>query len=275
MKGLDISFAQPTPAWWASRRAEGFQVVVQNAWTGVAAPAGTRTNLYNARNAGFITAAYLCTNLLAGATSVQRAQAACGDEWAHLNFIAVDVEISGIAIPTLTTNTRAAINALAGKKVCLYTAWWFWVGHMGNSEAFKDVPLWNADYDADAAMDFPRRYGGWTEVIGKQYAGTTVVDGQAVDLNTFSDSFIGGDMALTEADKTIVKQIIELYIKHDAPLFKDNVNHLIRAANIPRDQADAALKARVDGHVADTAKHAGGKHTHPLSATISGATEEN
>src|SRR3990167_6093485 len=26
------------------------------------------------------------------------------------------------------------------------------------------------------------------------------------------------DMALTEADKTIVKQIIELYIKHDAPL---------------------------------------------------------
>ena len=88
-----------------------------------------------------------------------------------------------------------------------------------------------------------------------------------------------GDMALTEADKTIVKQLIELYIKHDATLFRDNVNHLIRAANIPRDQADAALKAKVDAHVADVAKHAGGtgggKHTHPLSATISGATEEN
>jgi len=77
------------------------------------------------------------------------------------------------------------------------------------------------------------------------------------------------DMALTEADKTIVKQIIELYIKHDAPLFKDNVNHLIRAANIPRDQADAALKAKVDAHVASP--HAG-LTVPPLKVHIPGQT---
>ena len=57
-------------------------------------------------------------------------------------------------------------------------------------------------------------------------------------------------MALTEADKTVVKQIIEMYIKHDATLFRDNVNHLIRAANIPRDQAFASLRAKVDVHTA-------------------------
>ena len=58
-------------------------------------------------------------------------------------------------------------------------------------------------------------------------------------------------MALTEADKTVVKQIIEIYIKHDATLFKDEVNHLIRETHIQRDKDFAALKVKTEAHIAE------------------------
>lgn len=53
-----------------------------------------------------------------------------------------------------------------------------------------------------------------------------------------------------DMDEHTVRVLIEAYIKHDATLFANEVNHLIRAANIPRDQAAAALRAKVDAHVA-------------------------
>ena len=34
MKGLDISFSEPSAQWWQDRRAEGYEAMVQNLWTG-------------------------------------------------------------------------------------------------------------------------------------------------------------------------------------------------------------------------------------------------
>ena len=257
MKGLDLSFAQPSQAWWHTRYAEGWRVMVQDAWTGTVMPASCLVNLNRARTAGFVTAAYVVVNNLPGATAVGHARYACGAEWDYLNFVAVDVEV-----PTTIAVTRDALSELRrlGKKVCIYTSKNAWKVVSSTTE-FKDEWLWNAYYDGDPDFDFfLNPYGGFTRLAGEQYRGTTSLDGYSVDLNNFTATFIeqGGEqqMGLTEADKTVVKQLIELYINHDATLFKDEVNHLIRYANVPRDQAFAALKARVAGHVAES--HVGG-----------------
>jgi len=54
---------------------------------------------------------------------------------------------------------------------------------------------------------------------------------------------------------------------------RDEAGKTTTAAHTAAEFAETAHRAIL--HTADAAKHAGGKHTHPLSATISGQTEEN
>jgi len=254
MKALDLSFSAASREWCAARKAEGWELLIVNLWTGASTPSPARANLVNARAAGMLTAGYTVVNMTP-ATAVNKAALAAGTEWEHLAFVSVDVEIA-----TTPAIIRQAVDSLRtlGKKACIYTGGWFWGGVTGD---FSDVPAWLADYDGNPAMD-TARLGRLGPVIGKQYKNSHDIGGVTVDANTFSDSFIGGDMALSEADKAEVAQMIvaqfHARMRHDAAQFRDEVNHLIRAANIPRDEAAAALKAIVDGHAGDAAKHAGG-----------------
>ncbi len=73
----------------------------------------------------------------------------------------------------------------------IYTAHWWWPENMANSTVFAYLPLWNSWYDDDPDTDgLP--YGGWTDSAVEQYAGTTMVGGQSVDLDydkTLEDSW--------------------------------------------------------------------------------------
>ena len=201
MKGLDISFSKPSAQWWRDRKAEGYEIAVQDVWTGGFASndgikAVAETNLRNARLAGFRVAAYANASppdWWPLATQLHHIELNMGAEWPHVKDIVIDVEIPGI--------TKARVMELAdgleaaGKTVeVLYSAHWFWVGHMGNSQdiAWRRFFIWPADYDGDPAIGWPRPFGPWplAEVIGKQYAGTTDIEGQKVDLNTFKDSWM-------------------------------------------------------------------------------------
>ena len=204
MKGLDISFAIPPQSWWEARRAEGYKVMVQDLWTGGFASnagilAAASTNLKRARLAGFEKRAgyanasppdWWSINIQMGNIRLN-----AGDEWGNLTDVVVDAEIPGI---TQARVMELADGLEAAGKVAdvLYTAPWFWNGHMGNSTniAWRRFRLWNADYDGDPTIDFPRPYGPWrlADLIGKQYAGTTRIDGHAVDLNTFKDEWLSG-----------------------------------------------------------------------------------
>ena len=185
MKGLDLSFATPPAAWWVDRYAEGYRLAVQDLWTGASVPGAPATTLARARAAGLVTAGYTVVNTFPAATAVNKAVAAAGAEWQHLAFVSVDVEIA-----TTPEIIRQALNGLRalGKRVCIYTAAWFWGGLSGD---FSDVAAWLADYDGNPALD-TLRLGRLGPVIGKQYAGTTQLAGHAVDLNTFDDAFITG-----------------------------------------------------------------------------------
>jgi len=150
LKGLDLSFAQPSQAWWNKRYTEGWRVLVQDAWTGVVQPTPTLVNLNRARTAGFITAAYVVVNNLPGATSVGWARQACGAEWDYLNFVAVDVEV-----PTTIKSIEEALFEVTrlGKKRCIYTSKNAWKV-VNSTTRFSQEWLWNAYYDGDPDFDF-------------------------------------------------------------------------------------------------------------------------
>ncbi len=225
MKGLDISFSQPSAQWWVDRRAEGFEVMVQNLWTGGFASnegllAVAATNLRNARLAGFRTAGYANASppdWWSIHIQMGNIKANAGLEWKHINDLVIDAEIPGI--------TQARVMELADGleavgKVCdvLYTARWFWVGHMGNTKeiAWRRFRLWSAHYDWNPDIDFgDNPYGPWSlaEVIGEQYQGSTNVAGGTIDLNTFKDSWMAppeeDDMGMTDAEKLAMVKLRE------------------------------------------------------------------
>ena len=199
MKGLDIAFSEPSQQWWEDRRSEGFEVMVQNLWTGGFASndgikAVASNNLRRARLAGYKVAAY------ANASppdwwplkiQMDNIKANAGGEWVNIKDVVIDVEIPRTNMARVFELADALY--LENKNVdVLYSAYWFWSGHMGNDKnpRWLRFKLWNADYDGDSTIDFPRPYGPWTEVEHKQYKGTTYIEGQAIDLNTFNDLWL-------------------------------------------------------------------------------------
>lgn len=190
LRGLDVSFSRISLAWAQARKAEGYAVLYQDLWSGLSSPTGARDNLQAARNAGLLTGGYLCVHgNLSGSEAVQRAKAAAGDEWPHLSAIAIDVEIDGVTEGIIA---EACMTASAYSKVCIYSADWFWKGHLGNPQWpwLANYPKWWAAYDGK-----PELRDGW---MGHQYQNTTNLDGVDVDLNVFDPAFFEEDSMTPE-----------------------------------------------------------------------------
>lgn len=84
-----------------------------------------------------------------------------------------------------TVAAALATISAAGYETGIYTGYWFWTGYMGNTNVFSSANLWDAHYDGepDPAADFVP-YGGWSNCLIKQYAGTSTLDGVGnVDLD--------------------------------------------------------------------------------------------
>lgn len=71
---------------------------------------------------------------------------------------------------------RAVARAEAAGQACgIYTAAWWWTAEWGagDSDGFRRLPLWRADYDGRAELETPG-FGGWERDEGHQYAGGAV-----------------------------------------------------------------------------------------------------
>ena len=201
MQGLDISFSKPSQQWWHDRRAEGFEVMVQNLWTGGFASndgikAVASTNLRRARLAGYKVAAYANASppdWWSLKVQMDNIINNAGAEWGNVKDVVIDVEIPGITISRVM-ELADRLQDIGRTVDVLYSAKWYWSAHMGNSTdpRWKRFRIWPADYDGDPTIDWPRPFGPWelADLIGKQYAGTTYIEGQAIDLNTFRDSWL-------------------------------------------------------------------------------------
>jgi hypothetical protein len=213
MKGLDLSFSDALEAWWRRRYAAGFRVAVQDLWTGGSTSEGFREiaprNLRRARAAGFIVCGY--TNVApwnTGDVAFEKAVEFAAGEWQHLFGVFVDVEIKardGRSIREADIRRCLGRIDAAGKKTAIYSAQWFWVGHLSNPQWgwLKQYKIWNAYYDGDPDIDFARApWGPWTgeDVIGEQYRGSTDIEGVSVDLNEFRDEFFAAGRRRREVD---------------------------------------------------------------------------
>lgn len=196
------------------------QVYVQCLWTGgyrnhAAVRSVAEANLRGARERGLVTAGYINVSpWYPQAEGLRRAQEAAGAEWEHLRALAVDVEIEGVTLGQVRELCELA--AATGKRVCIYTAQWFWAGKLGNprDDWLRAYPLWYALYDGVAELKGRGEPGfgpaGWP-VVGKQFQGTTAIAGAEFDLNVFDLEWWqgGDDMAINWDEKVPIYPLTE------------------------------------------------------------------
>lgn len=207
--GLDVSFARISRAWADRRAAEGVRIFVQNLFTGgyqnnAGIKAVAEANLCDARGAGLITAGYLNTNPWWGARqSLNTARVNAGAEWPGLAAVLNDVEIAGVTEAHVKEQCEAIVGA--GKLTAIYSARWYWAGHLGDAQWpwLKAYRIWAADYDGDPRIAATTLYGPWSmaDVMGKQYAGTMNIEGVDADLNTFDLSFFEEQAHKSESEE--------------------------------------------------------------------------
>lgn len=177
---------------------DGVRGVIVGSWHGLDRNPHCEADLRDARELGLSTSTYIVVNNRPGASSVQEGRAACGAEWQFLDSIFIDVEVAGVTEAILSDALAEAdrlLPHLALTKIGIYTGKWFWdfwslsVGHAILQYAGR--PLWAALYNGrfDLAFD---HYGGWTECVGHQYAGSTTAYGTTVDFNAFDRDWLLG-----------------------------------------------------------------------------------
>lgn len=81
----------------------------------------------------------------------------------------------------------------------IYTGGWWWIPNTRNSQTFKHLPLWDANYLAEAThpdlskspnnFDRFRPYGGWSKPTIWQWHNTTLLCGHSVDLNALPNDY--------------------------------------------------------------------------------------
>lgn len=191
--GVDFSFdaGRITPEWCAAQVAKGTLIAVADLWTGAETIPAARQALRYWREAGGRTAAYFAVHdARPAAEHFERARDVAGDEWEHLERVAIDTEV----VPTSPETVLAAADAViaAGQSPIVYTSFGFWTQHARNSGICVHLPLWDASWETDPSLDMPpgRQYGGWSGRMGHQYAKDTILDGVLVDLNVFAAEFL-------------------------------------------------------------------------------------
>ncbi len=208
--GIDASMSRITAATFRRFRAElGCKVFVQCGWTGgykhnKEVNAVAEGNLYNAASEGYANSLYVNAQHWweAKERSFPNARINAGSMWDSLISIPIDVEIAGTKEKHIKAHVVEARGT--GKKVCIYTAHWFWHTKLGNPSPSWitdwNIDLWNAFHDKNKDIDFGSLpFGPWAlkDVVGEQYTGSTKMFGAEVDLNTFrSDFWLPGSVTI-------------------------------------------------------------------------------
>lgn len=188
-----------TPKWCHDRLAEGWDGIIQGAWSGGFAPPlystmqkATRQSLRNMRAEGGITCFY--TNAAPWRTPqvwFDETMRAVGNEYQDCSRIFVDHELRDGALYTRPENVDEFIRLLRtlGKPVDGYSADWFLNTQVtaGLRITFDLDAYWYAAYDGQAVLGLPRRKM-CARIGGKQYQGSTTIDGVSCDLNVFDGS---------------------------------------------------------------------------------------
>lgn len=190
--GIDFSYgaAGVTPEWCAAQLAAGIQIAVADLWTGRETIPAARQALRHWREAGGKTGAYFVVHdHRPVGEHFGQAREVAGDEWEHLERVAIDVEIALTSVETVLAAADAVIAE--GGSPIVYTSYSKWLALTDNSEACAHLPLWDASHGIPPSLTPYRSYGGWgSALIGHQHSNTTPLDGVLVDFNVFAPEFV-------------------------------------------------------------------------------------
>lgn len=168
-------------------KAEGVEGVCVQLWSGREGNEYAEEELRRARSIGLITAGYI---VVTGSSRdhIGLGQTYAGHEWDYLSFVAVDVEVEGTPI-TVVEDAVIQVETLGARPI-IYANFYFWKDKMGGHIMHNQVDLWDANWDSRANLSFPRQYGGWSSLVGKQFVGDTYRHGVQVDYNFFDDDWV-------------------------------------------------------------------------------------
>ena len=176
---------------WQNAKAKGIDLAIVGSWHGRSGNQNAQATLSAARMAGMKTATYTVLNGLSGDEAVKRAMDACGTEWGHCRFCALDIEIDGFA-DGIMMQALYELSEMA-MLTCIYTRADFWEHHLHPGATWgadKNIPLWDANYNRSPNLILPHYYGGWRFAVGHQFQGSNNRLGFNADLNVFSASWV-------------------------------------------------------------------------------------
>lgn len=196
IEAVDVSkYAGHIPAhhWSAARIHHGVRLAVVGAWHGTDKNPHAAEALHDARMAGLTTAAYIVLNSRPGRQSVILGEQACGDEWAHLSFVALDIEVDGVTVDVIA-DAEAELGR-ERQRPMLYTGYWFWASPkhgLDNATDFAHLPLWDSRYDHVRTLEWgPHKpFGGWAQRTAKQYEADSSSLGFSCDRSVFAPDWL-------------------------------------------------------------------------------------
>jgi len=228
LKALDVSFSSISQSWFEARKAEGYELFIQDAWTGSLTPASALPNIANARAAGLLIAVYSVVSYAHPGKFAADVVHAVSPYWSEYNFVAVDVEeIEGLPDPT-ADQIQECIDRIRelGQRPILYSRRNF-------ISQYPDfgIPTWMAKYDGVAELE--------PGDIGKQFSGTTLIGGVEVDLSVFDDTFVRGE-DMSQDDINAIKQVLSQFADTDNAIKEVLAQHNARLAALESHPSDAA-----------------------------------
>jgi len=114
--------------------------------------------------------------------NIDRAVAVCRDTTVKRIWTDAEAPTGGQAATTIQRIAEAvAYIESFGFATGIYTGGWWWKPNTRDSQAFKHLPLWTAEYKDPSGQ--PTLYGGWTKAAMWQYAGTIQTCGLNTDRN--------------------------------------------------------------------------------------------
>jgi GH25 family lysozyme M1 (1,4-beta-N-acetylmuramidase) len=127
---------------------------------------------------------------------------------------------SGLAPSDLLHLIGQACDAVRaeGYEVGIYTGGWWWRPYTADSTQFSHLPLWTADYDGNADLEFSSPFGGWSSLYRKQYTdkGRLGIYGADLDLNAEVES-AAAPPPVDDYSKQAGRSEMYLGIKRDLP----------------------------------------------------------
>lgn len=181
-----------------AKRDHGLGLAIAELWTGRTDNFYANSTLGVAHVDGMMVAGRAVLNDLPGAMTISLARRACESEiWEALRFVALGVEMRGVTAKTVA-DAAEAVQA-DGLRPIIHTSRWFWAGRLGNPDWASHLPLWHSDYDGKDTLRFPKPYGGWTCLAGKQYQDANTLLNFSSELSVFDEEWLSP--TVEEAEK--------------------------------------------------------------------------